>query len=533
MNRRRAWLIAWVVAHIVVGVILVRRMPVDAWFVSDPGAKYIAVQNLLEHPTRPFEIDLSPIPDQFARTMRPHLFELHGDHAHAVTSQVFPLLSAPFVRWLGPIGLTVLPLIGWVLIGPLTARLAEILGVRAPAWLVIITSAAASPFVFYGLEGWEHVPAVAFVIAAAVGVLSPSGGLVRVVLGGFCAAMAVQLRPEAAGAVLALTIIAVLRRQPTTRLVAAAAGAAMGLLPLAVYNYAHFGTPASPHLAANLGHLSVGWWHERLNYLAHWFVPSRTYVSVAFGVLAAAWLLARYTRLRVAGFGLCCFIVFGLAFEEARRHEILDNFFRVLPVGLLAFLPLARPSPARRDLWIWCGVTFAGCLLAAPNDGGGQWGPRYLQPMIPAFICLGLDGVAGTTMRRGVAWAIGAWVIVAGVVVSLQAARELREAKIVSDRLVHRTAADAQGASFVVSDVWWLATYHAAAIDYRRMLFVDSPTAAAPLIDALAPAELLLVTNEPANDTDAPDWSFARCAIVDRPAPGPDDPVRRVRLACR
>ena len=123
--------------------------------------------------------------------------------------------------------------------------------------------------------------------------------------------------------------------------------------------------------------------------------------------------------------------------------------------------------------------------------------------------------------------------IAAGLVVSSQAIHELREAKLVSQRLVHRTAADAQGVSFVVSDVWWLATYHAAAIDYRRMLFVDSPAAAAPLIDALAPADLLLVTTPSATDAEVRDWSFARCAVVDRLAPGPDDPVRRVRIACR
>jgi hypothetical protein len=530
--RRRVWLLAWVVVHIGVAVILVRRMPADAWFVSDPGAKYIAVQNLLEHPARPFEIDLAPIPDQFARTMRPHLFELHGDHAHAVTSQVFPLLSAPFVKWLGPVGLTALPLIGWVLIGPLTARLAAILGARAPGWLVIVTAAAATPFVFYGLEGWEHVPAIALVLAAAVAVLSPTGSMMGDLLGGLCAAMAVQLRPETAAVVLAVAIIALLRHRSATHLVAAGAGLAIGMLPLAFYNYAHFGTPASPHLAANLGHLSAGWWQERLAYFTHWFVPSRRYMALAFGVFALGWLLARFTRWRAVGFSVCCFIAIGLAFEEARRHEVLENFFRAFPIGLLAFLPLASPSPARRDLWIWCGVTFAGSLLASPNDGGGQWGPRYLQPMVPALLCLGLDGLASAPMRR-VAWATGAWVIAAGLVVSSQAIHELREAKLVSQRLVHRTAADAQGVSFVVSDVWWLATYHAAAIDYRRMLFVDSPAAAAPLIDALAPADLLLVTTPSATDAEVRDWSFARCAVVDRLAPGPDDPVRRVRIACR
>jgi hypothetical protein len=153
--------------------------------------------------------------------------------------------------------------------------------------------------------------------------------------------------------------------------------------------------------------------------------------------------------------------------------------------------------------------------------------------MVPALVCLGLDGIASTTARRGVAWATAAWVIAAGLVVSYQACQELREAKLASQRLVHRTAADVQGVSYVLTDVWWLATYNAAAIDYRRTLFVESQAAAAPLVDALAPAELLIVTNAPTDNTDSPDWSFARCAVVARPAALPDDPVRRVRLSCR
>ena len=42
-------------------------------------------------------------------------FAVHGDHAHAVTSELFPLVSAPFAASLGPPGLYVLPAIGFLL----------------------------------------------------------------------------------------------------------------------------------------------------------------------------------------------------------------------------------------------------------------------------------------------------------------------------------------------------------------------------------------------------------------------------------
>jgi hypothetical protein len=100
--------------------------------------------------------------------------------------------------------------------------------------------------------------------------------------------------------------------------------------------------------------------------------------------------------------------------------------------------------------------------------------------------------------------------------------------------MVHRTAAEAERVSFVVTDVWWLATYHAAAIDARRMLVVDAPAAAVPVIRAIAPADVLMVANmedDPAGVASL--WSTAGCVVVDQAPEIPGDPIRLWRLSCR
>jgi hypothetical protein len=124
-------------------------------------------------------------------------------------------------------------------------------------------------------------------------------------------------------------------------------------------------------------------------------------------------------------------------------------------------------------------------------------------------------------------------VIAAGFVVSYQAWHELREDKFESQRLVRRTAAEAKGLSYVLTDVWWVGTYHAAVLDARRVVYVESPALAAPLIDAITPAELLVVTSASTSDVESRAWSFGRCAVAIQPTVSPNDPVRLLRLSCR
>ena len=535
----------WVLAHVIIATPLMMALPADAWFVSDPGAKLVATQNVLRHPSRPFEADLPAIPVELARSLRQPYFEVHGDHAHAVTSQVFPLMSAPFVAAWGARGLMALPLVAWVLIGPLTARLARIVSLGVPAWAVIGASAFATPFVFYGLEAWEHAPAVAAGLGAAVLIIPARGRMDQRVAGGVLAALSALLRPEMAATALAVAFVAWRRQRSTRGLAAFATGIAVGLSPFVLYNLTHFGTVASPHLTTNFAVVSEGWWRDRADYLKNWFWPTRTTTLIAMSLFLISAALTRWTRWRSAGIAMCLIVLSGLALEAALGHEVPENFFRVFPVGLVALLPVASRTPARRDLWVLIWVPLVGCWLTAPNDGGGQWGVRYLLALVPPMLCLAWDAVAGLGFGRRTRVAVAVWFVLAGLAASRSAWRDLGGSKEHYSHLVGQTAAAAAGTTLVLTDVWWVGAAHAAGLEARRIVYVESAVQMGAVIAAIAPAEVLVVEGTERAGAAAGGvggragggaerfraWGCTAHEPLD--SPPIDERIRFVRLSCR
>ena len=73
-----------------------------------PGIKLIAAKNAIARPDHPLDIPLPVIGRESLPYVEP-FFEVHDDHAHAVTTDLFPLVSAPFIRWFGLRGAYVLP----------------------------------------------------------------------------------------------------------------------------------------------------------------------------------------------------------------------------------------------------------------------------------------------------------------------------------------------------------------------------------------------------------------------------------------
>src|SRR6476659_2849415 len=132
----------------------------DAFFVVDPGIKLIAAKNAIARPDHPLDIPLPIIGRESLPYVEP-FFEVHDDHAHAVTTDLFPLVSAPFIRWFGLRGAYLLPAVGFlgILVG--CGWLAVALDHRRNPVFVVLIAALATPFLFYGLEFWEHAPAVA------------------------------------------------------------------------------------------------------------------------------------------------------------------------------------------------------------------------------------------------------------------------------------------------------------------------------------------------------------------------------------
>src|SRR4051794_38053239 len=72
----------------------------DAFFAGDPGVKLIAARNALAQPGRPLDIPLPRLNGSPVPFVSP-FFTLHGDHSHAVTSELFPLVTAPLLAAFG------------------------------------------------------------------------------------------------------------------------------------------------------------------------------------------------------------------------------------------------------------------------------------------------------------------------------------------------------------------------------------------------------------------------------------------------
>src|SRR5262245_45444068 len=238
-------------------VLLQTNLRADAFFVGDPGIKLIAAKNAIARPDHPLDIPLPVIGNESLPYVEP-FFEVHGDHAHAVTAELFPLISARFLRWFGPRGAYVLPAAGFLGILAGCAWLAVALDSRRNPVVALLIAALATPFLFYGLEFWEHAPAVALVtIGTAMFVSALRGrGPIAALASGLTFGVAFLLRPESAVAFLAVLVASMTLEPESNRgrlMGLAMIGAVVALTPPEIYTLGHFGRLMPAHLWANAG----------------------------------------------------------------------------------------------------------------------------------------------------------------------------------------------------------------------------------------------------------------------------------------
>ncbi len=335
----------------------------DTFFVGDPGVKLIAAQNALARPGRPLEIPLPVVGGRTVPFVEP-FFAIHGDHTHPVTAEAFPVLSAPLIGLFGIRGAYVLPALGVLLTLGASASIACTLDRRRSAASVVLAGLLATPFLFYGLEFWEHMPAVGAATLAAALLLGKSATAAAVhrlkaFSIGLLFGLAVLLRPEAIWFV--LVAAAASRRLPSPPRVATLAIASVGfvaaLLPLEIYSIAHLHSVVPPHVAAHEVQLGTGWMAARAAVASTWFVPR--------GDGPARW------------WGAALITCFALALVVPGTRRGGWSFLFLVGVADIALV-----------------------VLTAPNDGGAQWGPRYLLfAFVPAAIILG-DVAHAAAQRR-------------------------------------------------------------------------------------------------------------------------------------
>ena len=453
-------------------VVLALGLPPQTFFAGDPGVKLIAARHAIASPARPVQIPLPEIAGQPAPFVD-RFFLVHDTHAHAVTPELFPIVSAPFIALFGLRGAYILPALGLLLALASTAWLALLLDRRRSAIAVLLTAFLGTPLLFYGLEFWEHSAAAgvaALGLALFVHASEASRGPGRFFGIGLVFGIAALLRPEALWFGLAVLVAApLLRSRPSWKQIGiAGAGLICALIPLELYTLVHFGHPLPPHIAGNPGLLEGEWGTMRRHVLATWFLA------------------------------------------QGR-----SSFWRVAPAILLAFV--WRPTSyfggaARRGRPFLLAVALLSAalvVLTAPNDGGAQWGVRYLLLAYLPLTVLATDTLAyvvrflGTRRRaaragekapprsaagRAVPFLAVAILAAGSAWLQRSSYKELRGAKLTYARMVDFVEAETAPGRAVVTDLWWLDQAAASLADSRRFFVVADATQAAEVMHRLSEA---------------------------------------------
>jgi hypothetical protein len=471
-------------------VLLARGLPQRTFVVGDPGLKLIAARNAVAHPARPFEIDLPRIGGRPVDLLDPS-FRIHGDHAHAATSEFFPLIAAPLIAAFGIGGAYVLPALGFLLALAATAWTGVALDRRRSLTALVFTAAACTPLLFYGLEFWEHAPAVG-VAALATSMFVRRRSVPGLITCGFLLGVAVLLRPEAVWYCAGLFVGARwLPNRPTVRHLATVfAGLALAWVPWVAISFVHSGQLFGGHVARNMSGLSEDWWWDRIRTLRTWLVPSRIAWAAVCLLLPAAALATRArpaARKAVENAGATFVAVAAVA--AARGAFGPSSVWNAAPAALLvvATTPWLGSRQGGRFLAAVAATCSVLVLLTAPNDGGSQWGPRYLLfAFIPVSI-LTADALATAIRRPRVVGMITVAVVVASsLMVQRSAYKNLHGTKHAYGRLLEFVERGTSPGGYVVTDLWWFQQVTAALYPTRTVVFVDSSASARRALALLA-----------------------------------------------
>ena len=490
---RPSWATVACVAGVLGFLALARGLPAETFFVGDPGVKLIAATRASLD--RPLEIALPRIGADTVPYVEP-FFSVHGDHAHAVTSELFPLLTSPFLMLFGIRGVYLLPALGFFLSLASTAKLATMLDSRPAPLAVAGTAILATPWLFYGLEFWEHMPAVGVASLATLSFIGSSGGRVHerwswAFAAGGLYGLSTLLRPEAVCFFAAVMLASrLLPSPPRASLVAAAAlGLSIVLLPLGIYSLFHFGTVIPPHVGTHTSLLTAEWLATRVAIAQQWFVPRALRPDQFWGLGLVVLMMSAAWR------------------TQSRR----DPRFFLAMAGVIDIVLV---------------------VLTAPNDGGGQWGPRYLLfAFIPASV-LTADLMVSLARKHGAGAALVTAAVVVGILVQREGYQDLRGAKRTYGRVLDFVRSAVPESSFALTDVWWLDQVAAAAATRRQFLYASSPDVGREIIERLASAGAPYVTVIGSEETGpAPlDWLQPTCYRQEGRREIPDRRLVAVRL---
>jgi hypothetical protein len=405
-SSRGCWL-PWLACFVgcAYALLLVTRAQRGVFFSGDGGLKALMAKQYartglfgmslqLTIPAEPWVVSLW---DEGLYPFEPPFVYRVGSAHYIAFPPLFSMLTAPFLEWFGWRGLYALPLFGvWATLAGVVVICSRLRIDPIASAIAVSAAGLASPLAPYGAAYWEHSLALGLGTIGMATLTKPAdSSAVRGLLAGVLGGLASVLRPEIllffavlVGGFMAFPGDSTLRKQVSRAV--ASCSVCVGLF--AVLNLYVSGSPLGLHgrqvMTAYLGPL----------------VP---------GTAARALLL----------------------------YFLLASYFPLALVAPFVWLvPRDPPIPSMRRLVVSTMVFALLLPFFVPNDGGLQWGPRYLLVLVPV-------GSVATSAALAKAGAYGSRVsplvaiLIAAVAIGIGVSRNTVAAPYALDQLYHYRAA--------------------------------------------------------------------------------------------
>jgi hypothetical protein len=410
----------------------VRSAATRGFATGDAGVKLWQVQGMLRtgdlHAPLDYPGAVYDPEHQYSPFIEPWSMWVEGKPYSEYTSP-FIWFSAPLYAALGHAGLLLLPWLSGAAIVIMSAWLAwrARRGPDRSAALVPIIVGLSSPLLLYSLEFWEHTPGTALAVFALVALVKALDSRRRVwwlIASGAAIGLGLTMRAELYVYPIAVIIGLVFTRSalPLIRSVIwLAVGGLIMAGPWWLYQLITWGSPFGPRLQQNVPVLGGTEMLARLgdttgrNWSMLWAAQGEDLTRLA-GLLIAlvlvaviTWALKRKVLwLANLGFWIGVAIILTMAallVWQLAQGQRPDDLLATFPIVLLLILPAPRldqppttndqrPTTISRFLTI-VPIAFVGLvLLASPFQGGVQWGPRFLLPIIPPLAVVVVDRIA-------------------------------------------------------------------------------------------------------------------------------------------
>lgn len=400
---------------IYLGIVLLR--PLDSFWSIDGGGKFIYMVSAITssdllapiiYPQRAIDPQAAFVPI-FYRIIK-------GDEFYTWWSPFLPMISIPFYKLIGQIGIYILPALCGALCAFFSGKITFLLrNTNLSAWLVFGAVGLSSPIAFYSQMFWEHTPSVAFLLIALYFVLkyddSKSGK--GMALSGAFASLSAAFRPELA--ILCFCFGIVLLIKDWRKAFFFGLGFLLMGIPWMLFNQIQSGNFLYPSVGEIVGKSSFDLIQEKgiISFISHILInsPARygypvsptNQIIAAVGIFLglAAPLFKQTHPLVIPAYLAISWVSFQLLIEPA-GYQAVHGFLIIAPGVLLAVWYFKKITSNRMRLFLWIlvasvvGIGVVYILKSWEAAGGLQWGPRYLLAFYPMLMIAGGVGISLT-----------------------------------------------------------------------------------------------------------------------------------------